>query len=533
MISGNKTAGVLAKLLTYSAISRNFIGVGPDGSSPVPNGTGISLTDGIFIDIGGVPPALPNVISGNKNDQAYITEDPDIIPFICPCGPPPNLVTVRGNYIGLNAAGTAAVQPIVPNTANGVRVLESFGIVVGGDDPGEGNVISGNGGDGVTIVGDNSSEIEVSGNRIGTNGGLAAVPNLRDGVSLVPNGSGNGPHKTIIGSETPGTGNVISGNGRHGIRARKTKQETIIFHNLIGVDATGGGSIPNTRDGVLIDNSSRLIVQENTIANNGQAGLVMMPRASADLGNVVTLNSIFANVQLGIDLTDATNANGTGDGITLNTPGASTNFPVLATAETSGVATVVGGSLNASANTSYRVELFSSPACDPAGNGEGRAFLGGIDVGTDALGNATFSRSLPPIPSGQVITATASDPLQQTSEFSACKPVTTAAILVTPTSGLTTTELGGTATFTVALSTLPIADVKIGLSSSKPLEASVRSTLLTFTPGERADATTGHGHRSARHRGRRQPDLQHRDGGRRLHRSDLQRHGRPRRGRRQ
>ena len=40
----------------------------------------------------------------------------------------------------------------------------------------------------------------------------------------------------------------------------------------------------------------------------------------------------------------------------------------------------------------------------------------------------------------------------------------TAGITVTPTSGLTTTEAGGTATFTVVLDSQPTADVTVGLS---------------------------------------------------------------------
>ena len=49
----------------------------------------------------------------------------------------------------------------------------------------------------------------------------------------------------------------------------------------------------------------------------------------------------------------------------------------------------------------------------------------------------------------------------------------TAGITVTPTSGLTTTEAGGTATFTVVLNTQPTADVTIGLSSSDTTEGTV------------------------------------------------------------
>ena len=54
-------------------------------------------------------------------------------------------------------------------------------------------------------------------------------------------------------------------------------------------------------------------------------------------------------------------------------------------------------------------------------------------------------------------------------------------ITVTPTSGLTTTEAGGTATFTVVLISRPIADVTIGLSSSDTTQGTVDKSSLTFT----------------------------------------------------
>jgi hypothetical protein len=56
------------------------------------------------------------------------------------------------------------------------------------------------------------------------------------------------------------------------------------------------------------------------------------------------------------------------------------------------------------------------------------------------------------------------------------------AILITPTSGLVTTEAGGTATFTVKLKTQPTADVTIDLSSSNTTEGTVSPSSITFTP---------------------------------------------------
>src|SRR5262249_13340818 len=54
-------------------------------------------------------------------------------------------------------------------------------------------------------------------------------------------------------------------------------------------------------------------------------------------------------------------------------------------------------------------------------------------------------------------------------------------ITLTPTSRLTTTEAGGTATFTVVLTAQPSADVTFGLSSSDIAEGTVSAASLTFT----------------------------------------------------
>lgn len=54
-------------------------------------------------------------------------------------------------------------------------------------------------------------------------------------------------------------------------------------------------------------------------------------------------------------------------------------------------------------------------------------------------------------------------------------------ISVTPTSGLSTTESGGTATFTVVLTSRPTADVAVAFSSSNINEGTVAPASLTFT----------------------------------------------------
>ncbi|MEG4090962.1 DUF4347 domain-containing protein, partial [Microcoleus sp. Pol12B4] len=57
----------------------------------------------------------------------------------------------------------------------------------------------------------------------------------------------------------------------------------------------------------------------------------------------------------------------------------------------------------------------------------------------------------------------------------------TAGISINPTAGLTTTEAGGTATFTVVLDSQPTADVTIGMTSDKTAEGTVDKPSLTFT----------------------------------------------------
>src|SRR5580765_2656730 len=60
----------------------------------------------------------------------------------------------------------------------------------------------------------------------------------------------------------------------------------------------------------------------------------------------------------------------------------------------------------------------------------------------------------------------------------------TAGITVTPVAGLTTTEAGGTASFTVVLNSQPTANVVIPMASSDGSEGSIRVSSLTFTPAD-------------------------------------------------
>src|SRR6185369_11343467 len=99
------------------------------------------------------------------------------------------------------------------------------------------------------------------------------------------------------------------------------------------------------------------------------------------------------------------------------------NFPVLTSATSDGMNVNVVGSLNSTAGTSFTIEFFANPSCDASGNGEGRTYLGSAIVMTDGSCNAAINVTLPAVALGQFITSTATNPTNNTSEFSACVPV--------------------------------------------------------------------------------------------------------------
>ncbi len=99
-------------------------------------------------------------------------------------------------------------------------------------------------------------------------------------------------------------------------------------------------------------------------------------------------------------------------------------FPVLASGISGGGSIAIVGDLNSRANTGFRFEFFANTVCDPSGNGEGERFLGSAMVTTDGSGNMSFTVTFSaPVPVGHFITATATDPDNNTSEFSQCTPV--------------------------------------------------------------------------------------------------------------
>ncbi len=102
------------------------------------------------------------------------------------------------------------------------------------------------------------------------------------------------------------------------------------------------------------------------------------------------------------------------------------NFPVLNSAVSGGVDLKVAGTLDGPPGVaSFRVVLYDNAACNPSGNGEGQAIVASSSFNANGSGDVTFNfPPLPAVPTSHVITATATDPSGNTSEFSACRSIT-------------------------------------------------------------------------------------------------------------
>jgi hypothetical protein len=280
--------------------------------------------------------------------------------------------------------------------------------------PGARNIISGNNGPGISLGGTLSGNL-VQGNFIGTDvTGSTAVGNVSDGV-LINFGSAS----NTIGGTTPAARNVISGNGGNGVRS--DYHPNTVQGNFIGTQGNGVSPLGNGLNGVLInffnDNAigGSASGAGNTIAFNGGAGVLVLGPS-----NPVSSNAVFANAGIGIDLD--------GDGVTPNDPcdgdsGANNrqNAPVITSSSSSGGTTTIEGTLDSTPNMTFTIEFFSNGACDPSGFGEGEMLIGTATVTTNGGCLASFAVTLPiAIPSGSFITATATDPNGNTSEFTQC-----------------------------------------------------------------------------------------------------------------
>lgn len=412
VISGNTNAGVwlVRSAATNNSVQGNLIGTDSTGRQALRN-----LTAGIQVEaprnlIGGSAPTAGNVISGNGHIGVWLLNSNAY----------ENVIV--GNLIGTALGGTNALG----NVNAGVGITDAANNQIGGAIWGEGNLISANGfpanNGGVFILGSRATGNKFLGNLIGTDvRGQFPLPNRYEGLYI------RGANNNVIGGELPGTGNLISGNTTRGLRITNSCC-TEVLGNLFGTRADGLTSLPNGQFNIeLEENSSHSKVggaatgAGNRVAYSG-GGFAAIRVRDLSTNNAILSNALFSNSGLAIDLSNAgitanDDCDGDGDGNLRQ------NFPVL-TQVYSGATTGVRGYLNSRPNTTYRLQFFASSACDPSGNGEGQIHLGDAMLTAGGSCSNSFAATLPvSVTPGYVITATATDSANNTSEFSACRLV--------------------------------------------------------------------------------------------------------------
>jgi hypothetical protein len=401
LISGNGGSGVqidgTATNATNNQILGNYIGTDSSGTTELGNtGSGVDIINAANNAVG--MSSTGNLVSGNGSYGIRIS------------GADATGNQVLSNLIGTNAAGTAALG----NSLDGVNITAPDNIV-GGKTAADRNIISGNQ-TGIAIELATATGNKILGNFIGTNrSGTAALGNTVTGISLL---SAN----NTIGGAATGEGNLVSGNATGVLISGNQATGNQLLGNRIGTQANGSDALGNTDYGIQVAAAAANNVigdrrgGGNTIAYSGQIGIFL--EDTAGKGNAILGNQITANTGLGIDINgDGVTANDTNDTDT----GANNlqNVPVLSAAA-AGPATTVIGSFNGATNTDIQLDFFANAVLDPSGHGEGQTFLGFKSVTTDKTGQASFTVTLPTSTAlGQFVTATATDPSNNTSEFSA------------------------------------------------------------------------------------------------------------------
>lgn len=334
LISGNDDIGILlvGKWTERNKIAGNLIGTDRTGTKALWNDKGIVLKSLANRNvIGGAKPTFRNVISGNIEIGIYIEAANDN--------------RILGNYIGTDPTGTKIPTDGEIVQGNGIEFnTVAKRNILGGEKPGERNIVSGHKVYGVVYYG-HCTENTTIGNYIGTDaGGRSALPNatgicvdcashhndiafnlisgnmsygmffvtrgtvgntLRGnligtdvtGKKPLPNDIGmvvsTGCSENLIGGTKPKDANVISGNTQSGIMiTNRLTRENVVQGNFIGTDRTGKIAIPN-RFGVLFSTyPEKNRIENNVIASNRDGGVVLYEYA---LENHVTDNIVRNN----------------------------------------------------------------------------------------------------------------------------------------------------------------------------------------------------------------------------------------------
>ncbi|SIN77733.1 Right handed beta helix region [Singulisphaera sp. GP187] len=281
-INGFAGSGILIQGAGGNQLERNAIGTSSDGESAQGNGlAGITIHESSNNRIGGVASAAGNVVSGNFGSGIILS------------GTSAKHNVVQGNHIGTDLDGNDPLG----NQLDGIVLDNAPENRIGGVEPGQGNLISGNQLTGLRILGPGATGNLAQGNQIGTDRtGTRAIGNAFDGIF------DSGAPGNTIGGTAAHAGNLISGNGGVGIQIHSRKASgNVVQGNLIGTDVTGTLPVGNAHGGVFLNNARGNTVggttqgARNVISGNPLVGVQLAGRTAT--GNVVQGNLIGTDIQ--------------------------------------------------------------------------------------------------------------------------------------------------------------------------------------------------------------------------------------------
>jgi len=317
----------------------------------------------------------------------------------------------EGNLIGLAASGDVLLTPACPGTTFAVNFNGSGNFATN-------NVVAG-GSNGFSV---NGSGHTFRGNDVGTDVTGTVLIGLGEHAFAV-SGSNH-----IIGGTGADDGNIVAG-GQFYNGLELNGSGHVVYGNFIGTDRTGTIDLGNLHAGIVGAGNDLTIGgvnpgEGNTIAFNaasGYSGILVQGQRVRIRGN-----RIYSNGGLGIDLyvgnTTGVTPNDPGDADT--GPNGIQNYPILTAAgpaSPQGSGTHIVGVLDSTSATTFELDFYSNPPCAPRPQEylEGQDYIGSTQVTTDGSGNAAFDVTLPvTVEAGSRITATATDPNGNTSEFS-------------------------------------------------------------------------------------------------------------------
>ena len=258
--------------------------------------------------------------------------------------------TIAGNYVGINAAGTAAS----PNGNDGIIITSVSNNIIGGTTANDRNIVSGNNAaannsDGIWINGGGSNIVK--GNYIGTNAaGTGTIGNYNGGVTITTSSN------NTVGGVANGEGNLLSGNGNSGViviggTGNAILSNSIYGNVLYGIDLEAAGVTAN--NGTKNSGLSNYDMDQPVFTTESLTGTTLT--LAGYVGSAAG-QAAFANATVQIFKSD-NDASGYGEGKTLlgtlTTGGANGNFSGNITV--SGLAVgdkLTGTATDASNNTS-------------------------------------------------------------------------------------------------------------------------------------------------------------------------------------